>query len=179
VSPSHVLILPGWHNSGPEHWQSRWQDLHGYVRVAQHDWLRPRRGDWCMRLEEILLGLDRPAVLVAHGLGCPLVAAWAAHSQQRARVSAALLVTPLDTEREELLGRLPSWQPMALQSLPFKSTLVASSNDPFCQVDRARQFAQAWGSRWHEIGEAGHLDDDKALGDWHQGHALLQALMTH
>ena len=25
----HVLVLPGWQNSGPLHWQSRWEALHG------------------------------------------------------------------------------------------------------------------------------------------------------
>ncbi len=178
--PSHVLILPGWQDSGPLHWQSRWQQLHGYRRVEQHDWMRPLRGDWSMRLEETLLGLgDAPAVLVAHSLGCQLVAAWAAHSRQTQRVKAALLVAPADAEREDLRTRLPSWSPLVLQTLPFKSTVVASRNDPFCSLARAQQFARAWGSALQPIGEAGHVNADSGLGDWPQGHALLQALMTN
>ena len=39
-----VLTLPGWQGSGPEHWQSRWEALHGFIRVEQHDWMRPLRG---------------------------------------------------------------------------------------------------------------------------------------
>ena len=50
-----VLLLPGWLDSGPDHWQSRWQALHGDRRVEQDDWLWPRRGDWMARLEEVLL----------------------------------------------------------------------------------------------------------------------------
>jgi uncharacterized protein len=49
------LILPGWLNSGPSHWQSRWELLYGYHRVQQHDWQRPLRGDWIARLEEEVL----------------------------------------------------------------------------------------------------------------------------
>ena len=82
MNPSAVLILPGWQNSGPLHWQSRWEAAHGFQRVEQHDWLRPLRGDWTARLEEVLLGLNEPAVLVAHSLGCLLVAAWAFVLQQ-------------------------------------------------------------------------------------------------
>ena len=41
-----VLILPGWQNSGPDHWQSRWERTHSYTRVEQSDWQRPLRGDW-------------------------------------------------------------------------------------------------------------------------------------
>ena len=56
MKPENVLILPGWQNSGPEHWQSRWEALHGYRRVDQHDWMTPRRGDWIARLEDVILG---------------------------------------------------------------------------------------------------------------------------
>ena len=72
------LLLPGWQNSGPAHWQSRWEALHGFERVEQADWVWPRRGDWMACLEEALLADPRPAVLAAHSLGCHLVAAWAA-----------------------------------------------------------------------------------------------------
>ena len=78
MNSSNVLLLPGWQNSGPRHWQSLWEREHGYTRVDQHDWMRPRRGDWIARLEEVLLAQTGPAVLVAHSLGCHLVAAWAA-----------------------------------------------------------------------------------------------------
>lgn len=50
-----IFLLPGWLNSGPSHWQSRWEHLHGYTRVDQHDWQRPLRGDWIARLEEEVL----------------------------------------------------------------------------------------------------------------------------
>ena len=72
-----VLLLPGWLNSGPGHWQSRWEAVHGWSRVEQDDWQWPRRGDWMARLDEELQASDAPAMLVAHSLGCQLVAAWA------------------------------------------------------------------------------------------------------
>jgi len=37
MKPSNVLILPGWHGSGPQHWQTLWQQRHGYRRIEQHD----------------------------------------------------------------------------------------------------------------------------------------------
>ena len=72
MTDSDVLILPGWQSSGPLHWQSRWEALHGYQRVEQHDWLRPLRGDWIARLEEVLLARAVPVWLVGHSLGCLL-----------------------------------------------------------------------------------------------------------
>ena len=181
-----VLLLPGWQNIGADHWQSRWERLHGYERVEQHDWMRPLRGDWLARLEDVLLTVDasaptasnpRPVVLVAHSLGCLASVAWAAHSRQTARVAAALLVAPPDLDREELRETLPGWSPVPLQKLPFPSVLIASRNDPFCRPERARQFAEAWGAQLIDAGPRGHLNAESSLGDWLDAHQTLEALM--
>ena len=177
MNSSNILILPGWQNSGPQHWQSLWQTQFGYPRVEQHDWMRPLRGDWIARLEDVLLSLDGPAVLVAHSLGCQLVAAWAAHSNNTRLVKAALLVAPGDAEREELRPVLGSWSPLVLAPLPFVSTLVASDDDPYCTLARATKFANAWGSRLVNIGAGGHINAETGLGDWPAGQALLQQLI--
>jgi predicted alpha/beta hydrolase family esterase len=173
----HVLLLPGWHNSGPGHWQTHWEAQQGYVRVEQHDWERPLRGDWSTRLEEVVLTRPGPVVLVAHSLGCLLVAAWAALSRNRSRVKAALLVAPGDAEQPSLQTALHSWSPIARQRLPFPSLLVASQNDPFCSFTRAQALASAWGAAFHDLGAAGHINADSGLGAWPEGHALLKQLL--
>ena len=58
MKPRNVLVLPGWENSGPRHWQSLWEQRHGYRRVEQHDWMKPLRGDWIARLEDMVLDCD-------------------------------------------------------------------------------------------------------------------------
>jgi uncharacterized protein len=173
VKPENVLLLPGWQNSGPDHWQSLWETRHGYRRVDQHDWMTPRRGDWMARLEEVVLGCNEPAVLVAHSLGCHLAAAWAAHSKNAHRVKGALLVAPPDTERDDLRPVLPSWAPIPLKPLPFPSVLVASTDDPYCGFVRARGLAAAWGSRLVDLGAAGHINAETGLGDWAEGLGFL------
>jgi len=175
VSP-RTLLLPGWLDSGPAHWQSRWERRYGHERVEQADWVWPRRGDWMARLEDVLLASARPAVLVAHSLGCQLVAAWAAHSDHGRRVQAALLVAPPDTERPETPPNLRGWRPIVRDRLPFPSLVVASSDDPFCSLARAAQMAADWGSTWHGIGARGHVNGESGLGDWPEGAALLDAL---
>jgi uncharacterized protein len=172
-----VLTLPGWQNSGPDHWQSRWDVLHGHRRVAQHDWMKPLRGDWLIQLEEAVLASARPPVLVAHSLGCIQVAAWASVSHNTQRVKAALLVAPGDVERSDLAPQLPTWQPIATQRLPFPSVLVASHNDPYCSFERAAGFAHAWGSTLQDLGSAGHINAESGLGDWPQGYAWLTQLL--
>lgn len=178
MKPQNILILPGWENSGPQHWQSLWEHKHGYVRVEQHDWMRPLRGDWIARLEEVLLAQSGPSVLVAHSLGCLLVAAWAAHSRNTHLVQTALLVAPGDVEREEIRPHLPSWVPVVLNSLPFKSRLLGSHNDPYCAFERAQGFAQAWGADFVDYGQRGHINADSGLGEWPDGHRQLLDLIA-
>lgn len=177
MKPRNVLILPGWENSGPKHWQSLWEQRHGYRRVEQHDWLKPLRGDWVARLEDVVLTCDEPAVLVAHSLGCILTAAWAAKSQNTHRVKAALLVAPGDTERPEIREQIPSWSPIELQALPFPAVLVASRTDPYCEFERARLFGYAWNAQFMDYGDCGHINADSGLASWPEGHVLLQDLM--
>ncbi len=128
------------------------------------------------RLDEVLLESDTPSVLVAHSLGCHLVAAWAAHSRQVARVRAAVLVAPSDPQRDDAPPQLYNWRPVVRQQLPFQSLLVASSNDQECSLAQAAVFAADWGSRWYLLGAHGHINGDSALGDWDAGHALLKSL---
>lgn len=176
TSPS-VLLLPGWLDSDASHWQSRWERRHGYRRVEQDDWVWPRRGDWMARLEEMLLPLDAPVTLVAHSLGCLLVAAWAAHSRRTAHVHAALLVAPPDTERDDAPVQLHGWRPIVRTGLPFAATVVASTDDPYCRFDRAAELAHGWGASLFVAGAWGHLNGDSGLGDWPQGQDLLASLL--
>lgn len=176
MKPGRVLLLPGWLDSDAEHWQSRWERCHGYTRVVQSDWLWPRRGDWMARLEEVLLGGDAPALLVAHSLGCHLVAAWAAHSRHVARVSGALLVAPPDIEREDTPPNLRPWRPVVRRPLPFAAIAVTSDDDPFGAVEPVTRLVRDWGARQVSIGRAGHINADAGLGDWPAGHALLEEL---
>lgn len=177
MKPRNVLVLPGWENSGPKHWQSLWEQRHGYRRVEQHEWLKPLRGDWVARLEDVVLTCDEPAVLVAHSLGCILTAAWAAKSRNTHRVKAALLVAPGDVERPEIRDQIPSWSPIELQALPFPAVLVASRTDPYCEFERARLFGYAWNAQFMDYGDCGHINADSGLASWPEGHVLLQDLM--
>lgn len=177
MKPSSVLLLPGWQNSGPGHWQTLWEARHHYRRVEQHDWLQPRRGDWMARLDEVIADSDESAVLVAHSLGCVLAAAWAAHSRHTSRVKGALLVALPDVEREDLRHTLPGWAPVPRQRLPFRAVQVASTDDPYCDIARAREFAMIWGTQFIDYGACGHLNADSGLASWPEGHVLLQDLM--
>jgi predicted alpha/beta hydrolase family esterase len=180
----HVLVLPGWRNSGPGHWQSRWETAYGDARVEQSDWDWPLRGDWMARLDEAVLDLvhaaDAPPLiaLAAHSLGCHLAAAWAAHSRHAGRVRAALLVAPPDVERADMPPQVRSFAPIARGRLPFPALAVVSADDPFCAPERARAMAASWGARVLDAGARGHLNAESGLGDWPEGRGLLAGLLA-
>lgn len=172
-----ILLLPGWQNSDPAHWQSRWEAIHGDQRVDQHDWMRPLRGDWSARLEEEVLASPGPVALVAHSLGCILVAAWAAHSSHSSKVHGALLVAPGDLERDDLRQMIPGWAPIMRRPLPFRSLMIAATNDPYCTAERSRQMAEDWGADYVNLGARGHINSESGLGDWLEGRKLLTDLL--
>lgn len=171
-----VLLLPGWQNSGPDHWQSRWEALQGWRRVEQNDWVWPRRGDWMARLEEVLLEPGPPALLVAHSLGCLLTAAWAGHSRHTARVAGAFLVAPPDLGRDDAPPHLFNWRTPERPPLPFPAQVVYSEDDPYCSAEAARTMVADWGAEATSIGPRGHINGASGLGDWPEGLALLQGL---
>jgi predicted alpha/beta hydrolase family esterase len=175
-SDTEIWLLPGWQNSGPTHWQSCWEREHGDVRLEQHDWERPLRGDWIMRLEETLLASDSPVMLVAHSLGCHLVAAWAAQSQITHKIKGALLVAPPDSTREDFPAVLHSWRQPVLEKLPFAAHVMASSNDPYCALNIAEQMAKAWGAGFECVGPLGHINSESGLHEFEMGRSALQNL---
>ena len=171
-SPYQIVIVPGWRNSGPGHWQSLWaEQLPSARRVVQDDWLVPHRDAWVSTLEKVVLESDKPVVIVAHSLGC--ITTVHMGEEAAARVQGALLVAPADPERR---AQLADFAPVPYAPLPYRSVLVASSNDPYCPIRRAGAYARAWGSELVRLQNAGHINVESGLGDWPLGLALLQSL---
>ncbi len=169
------IIVPGWKDSGPDHWQTRWAALLPHaVRVQQRDWENPVSAEWISTLAGLVDQAPSPVLLVAHSLGCLISAALPV--PLRAKVAGALLVAPADVERPDAPDCLRGFAPVPRHSLPFQSVVVASDNDPYCRLERARAFAESWGSRVVVIPGAGHLNADSGLEDWPQGLKLFGAL---
>lgn len=168
-----VVIVPGWRDSGPGHWQSLWAErVPGARRVLQADWFSPEREAWVGALEQVVLAAPQPVVLVAHSLGC--IAAVHMRPEAAARVSGALLVAPADPERRAVLS---DFAPVPYARLPYRNILVASDNDPYCPIRLAGAYARAWGSEFVRLPQAGHINVESGHGEWPLGWALLRSLL--
>jgi hypothetical protein len=140
-----IVIVPGLGGSGETHWQTHLQrSLPNATRVQQDDWEKPELTRWVERLARTV-ETRRDAILVAHSLGCPLVA-HLARQRPDLPIKGALLVAPADVDSAHHTPRQTcGFAPIPLRPLPFRSIVVASTNDPFMEIERARELAAAWG----------------------------------
>ncbi len=167
-----LVIVPGWRDSGPGHWQSLWAtQWPGAVRVQQDDWISPVKQAWVASIAQTILAQPGPVVIAAHSLGA--IAVTHLPPEASARLRGALLVAPADPERR---AALVDFAPVPYQPLPYRSILVASSNDPYCPVRTAGAYARAWGSEFVRLQNAGHVNVASGFGEWPLGWALLQSL---
>jgi predicted alpha/beta hydrolase family esterase len=172
-SMPRIVIVPGWRDSGPAHWQSLWAErLAGVARVQQDDWVSPTREAWVRSIAQTILAQPGPVVVVAHSLGC--IATTHLPAEAVARIQGALLVAPADPERRAALA---DFAPVPYQKLPYRNVLVASSNDPYCPIRLSGAYARAWGSELVRLQDAGHINVESGHGEWPLGLALLQSLL--
>jgi predicted alpha/beta hydrolase family esterase len=174
------LIIPGLHDSGPDHWQTRWLACReDCVRVELGRWSEPSRTLWMSRLDRAIARASTPVVLVAHSLGCQAVVSWAseASAPRLEKVRGALLVAPPDVDGADTPAVLASFAPTPERALPFRSILAASRDDHYATFQRSRWMAARWGCEFADFGRQGHLNAESRLGDWIDGQQLLRALI--
>jgi uncharacterized protein len=166
-----ILIIPGWTDAGPQHWQTRWaKGLKTSRRVEQADW-DTQCADWVERIVAAVDASTRPVLLVAHSCGVTAVA-HAAPKLAAGKVAGAFLVAApeLDPVASDIWpARDGGFVPVPMAPLGFPSVLIASGNDPYCPLDRAKAFALAWGATLVEAGDTGHLNTASGHGPWPEG----------
>jgi len=172
---STILTLPGIGGSGPQHWQSLWETKYGFTRVEQAEWETPFRDEWVANIQKAVKKRDpKKVILVGHSAVCSAVVKWAERYQTK--IKAALLVAPADPEAQTFPHGAIGFAPMPLAKLSFPSIVVASTNDFFATIERAKHFADAWGSEFISIGEAGHINMASGHGQWDEGLQILKRL---
>lgn len=172
---SQVFILPGLGNSGEKHWQTIWENRFDFTRINQRDWDTPVCDEWVDTIQETIIKHNSSnVILIGHSLACTTVAYWA--KKYNCKIKGALLVAPSDTEADTYPSGTSGFNPIPLIKLPFKSVVVASNDDYYVKAERAELFAKSWGSKFHNIGNAGHINVDAGFGQWNEGLKYLQQL---
>jgi uncharacterized protein len=170
----NYLIVPGLGNSGEEHWQTYFEKSGDHFRrIVQQEWDAPDCNDWISTIEEQLKSFDlSTVVLIGHSLGCVTIAHWA--EKYNGKIKGALLVAPSDLEAPVYDFPATGFAPIPVSKIGFKTIVVASADDPWVSLERAKYFAYNWGSDFINIGNAGHINAAAGYGPWQQGLDLLK-----
>ncbi len=173
---TNYLIIPGFGNSGENHWQTYFEKhLPNCTRIEQQSWDKPLCDDW---VNTIQAGIQKypseTVVLITHSLGGIALAHWA--SRFNTNIKGAFIVAPPDIENPYMDLSLESFTPIPLLKLSFPSVVIGSTNDHWSTVEKTQNFADQWGSNLIFIGEAGHINTSSGYGVWDEGLALLKSL---
>jgi len=178
VAESDILIVPGYKNSGPDHWQTRWQArLSSARRVEQDAWAKPVREDWTARFAEAVNEARKPVVVIAHSLGVATMLQ--ALPDCRNKIAGAFLVAPPEVDNPAIRPKhLMTFGPYKQDPLEFPSIVVASRNDPFGSFEHAGDMANAWGAMLIDGGEAGHINAESGHGPWPEGIMVFASFLA-
>ena len=61
--------------------------------------------------------------------------------------------------------------------LPFKSLVVASTNDEYSTIELSETLARKWGSTFVNVGVKGHINSQSNLGNWPEGRKILSTIL--
>ena len=175
LASRQLIMLPGIYDSGPNHWQTRWQQVDPQItRFEPGDWDQPRLDDWLPALSRAVSATapDSP-VLIAHSLACLLVPIWAATAALP--VAGAVLVAPIDPDQPAYPDEAAEFRDFPRRPLPFPTLVVSSLDDHYATTDWSSHFAQDLGARVVVAGALGHINADSGLADWQQGRDLVTA----
>ncbi|SMQ66254.1 hypothetical protein SAMN06295905_1434 [Devosia lucknowensis] len=177
IADADILILPGLGGIKPGHWQTRWAEkMKTAAIVEQADWWEPNADDWIDTIIQAAQLTTRTVVFVCHSTSVSALV----HAAPRLpdNVRGAFLVAPTDVEESPAAPKaIHVFRPVPRDPLPFPSMVVASSNDPYVTLERAVEFANCWGSDFHQAGEAGHINVDSGHGPWPEGLLMFTRLM--
>lgn len=173
----NYLIVPGLGNSGPEHWQTYFESLgENYKRINQKEWDAPVCSDWLTVIDNTISEYDPSSViLIGHSLGCITIAHWA--NKYNKKIKGALLVAPSDVEALQYDFPAKGFRPIPSDKINFKTIVVASEDDPWVSLERAKYFAETWGSEFINIGKAGHINAASGHYKWDEGSIFLKRLI--
>lgn len=177
-----VLIVPGLREHVADHWQTFLQNRLCNVRSVPP--LETNKLDCAARVRAIQHALEQiegPVILVAHSAGVLMVAHWAA--QHSRPIKGALLAAPPDLDASWPEGypshdvlKANGWSPLPQVPLPFRSIVVASTNDHLASLEAVTRIAQGWNSELVNLGDVGHLTPASGYGEWPQAEVFIQDL---
>ncbi|EJL6300429.1 alpha/beta hydrolase [Vibrio cholerae] len=175
----YFVIVPGYTNSGPRHWQSILERKYeNIIRVKQKDWNKPDKDEWINGIEETVSQIKGRVFLIGHSCGSIAITQWAEKNNTN-KVIGSILVAPADVESEHALDAIKVQRPIPYNKIPFACTVIYSDNDEHLSVERAENFVRSWGCEGILIKGGGHFHTAAGYGEWSYIEKLIESLSGH
>jgi len=175
-----VLLLHGWGGSDYPHWQS-WlagkiakdYGCVNFLKFSNFD--EPKLDVW---MSELLYALEdfKPDIVICHSLANTL---WfhACNTQKIDKIQKLYLVAPpsLTCNIKELSEFFPLNPPSDLNA--DNALLIVSTNDPYMNLDEAKELQASLHVKMQIIENAGHINAQSGYGNWEWMLKELQSVM--
>ncbi|MES2664344.1 MAG: alpha/beta hydrolase [Pseudomonadota bacterium] len=182
---STTLIVPGYQGSGPDHWQT-WLEskIPNSRRIQNINWEVPELEVWKHQLCREIDACSS-VWIIAHSFGC-LVSVCAA-IEKSDKILGTILVAPADPDRFFDCGLCLSHPHLTAPTissslpknlLPGMNLVIASENDPWINLNKAKKFAHRWGANFLHLNNAGHINSDSGYGPFPKLLERFQQMQT-
>lgn len=170
-----TLVIPGWHGSGPGHWQSWLEERSAELgrptlRPDFADLEHPDLTQWLAALRDALAELPADDYdVVAHSLGAVLWLHHVADPGESPRAARVALVSPPDpaTGNPQLAGFFPpSLDVDTVRRGADGTVLVAGDDDPHLPHGIAAAYGLPLKMATTVIPGGGHLNSESGYGEW-------------
>lgn len=165
-----VLLLHGWGGSDYPHWQSilasdiaRDYGTVSFLRLKNPD--MPTKDEWMHQLREHLKDF-KPDVVICHSLANFLWFHICNEEENMLEVEKLFLVAP--PSLKQVIQEVDTFFPVAVpKNLYAKETfMVASTNDPYMEIEEAKELSKELNVSLEVLQEAGHINADSGYGRW-------------
>ncbi len=179
-----ILIIPGLRDHVPGHWQTLLEErLSTFRSVPPLETNKLNLAARIAAIQQTIDDIDGHVIVVAHSGGTIMFTHWAQRYSTE-KILGALLAVPPDFEKPLPTGypaidelNENGWLPVPRTSLPFRSIVTVSENDPLGDIVAVTALAKAWNSEVVNLGEVGHLNPASGYGDWPEADVLIQRLI--
>jgi len=168
-SKDKVLILHGWGGSDAPHWQAELSceiaKNYGTVSFPLLDNCHfPSKNRWIKQVKQILNDF-KPDTVVCHSLANNLWM-WLCEEEDMREIKRLFMVSlpSLKTQEKTIKTFFPC--PLPKNIYAKEVHMLVSDNDPWVQLDEAKDIASHYDADFTVIHNAGHINADSGYGKW-------------